>query len=151
MKFSEGAAAIVNFATSATVLPSAAELRLLDVLWRLGEGTIEDVLQASCEYPPRNYKTVQTVLRLMEAKKLVSHRLSGRAFVYQPQVMREQVNRLAIRTLVRRQFGGSRTELLLNMLEDQELKMAELEELETLIRRYRKSKQSPDRRADRNR
>lgn len=151
MKFSEGAAAIVNFATSAMVLPSAAELRLLEILWRLGEGTIEDVLQASCEYPPRNYKTVQTVLRLMETKKLVSHRLSGRAFVYQPQVMRDQVNRLAIRKLVKRQFGGSRTELLLNMLEDQELKVAELEELETLIRRYRKSKQSPDRRADRNR
>jgi len=32
------------------------------------------------------------------------------------------------------------------MLEDQELEVAELEELETLIRRYRKSKQSPDRR-----
>jgi predicted transcriptional regulator len=65
--------------------------------------------------------------------------------------MRDQVNRLAIRKLVKRQFGGSRTELLLNMLQDQELKVAELEELETLIRRYRKSKQSPDRRADRNR
>jgi predicted transcriptional regulator len=77
--------------------------------------------------------------------------LSGRAFVYQPQVMRDQVNRLAIRKLVKRHFGGSRTELLLNMLQDQELKVAELEELETLIHRYRKSKQSPDRRADRNR
>ena len=77
MKFSEGAAAIGNFATSAMVLPSAAELRLLEILWRLGEGTIEDVLQASCEYPPRNYKTVQTVLRRMEAKKLVSHRCAS--------------------------------------------------------------------------
>jgi BlaI family transcriptional regulator, penicillinase repressor len=138
-----------SFTTSAMVLPSAAELRLLEILWRLGEGTIEDVLQASCEYPPRNYKTVQTILRLMETKKLVSHRSSGRAFVYHPRVMRDQVNRLTIQRLVKRQFGGSRTELLLNMLEDQELELAELEELETLIRRYRKSKQSPDRRADR--
>ncbi len=133
------------------LLPSTCELPLLQVLWRLGKGTIDDILQALAEYPPRNYKTVQTVLRVMETKKLVSHSLSGRAFIYQPQVMRDQVNRLAIRTLVKRQFGGSRTELLLNMLEDQELKVAELEELETLIRRYRKSKQSPDRRADRNR
>ncbi len=150
LKLSGGAAAIKNVATSTMVLPSAAELRLLEILWRLGEGTIEDVLQASCEYPPPNYKTVQTILRLMETKKLVSHCSSGRAFVYQPRVMREQVNRLAIQRLVKRQFGGSRTELLLNMLEDQELELAELEELETLIRRYRKSKQSPDRRADRN-
>src|ERR1700730_14161912 len=101
MKFSEGVAAIGNVATSAMVLPSAAELRLLEILWRLGEGTIEDVLQGSCEYPPRNYKTVQTVLRLMETKKLVSHRLSGRAFVYQQQVMHQQVNRVALRRRVR--------------------------------------------------
>ncbi len=151
MKFSGGAAAIGSFATSAMVLPSAAELRLLEILWRLGEGTIEDVLQASNEYPPPNYKTVQTVLRIMETKKLVSHRSSGRAFVYQPLVMRDQVNRLSIQALVRRQFGGSRTELLLHMLEDPDFGAAELEKLETLIRRYRKSKQSTYRRPDRNR
>lgn len=141
----------ISFAASTVVLPSAAELRLLEILWYLGEGTIEDVLQASNEYPPPNYKTVQTILRIMETKKLVSHRLSGRAFVYQPRVMRDQVNRLSIQTLVKQHFGGSRTELLLNMLADQDFEAAELEELETLIRRYRKSKQSTDRRADRNR
>lgn len=133
------------------VLPSAAELHLLEILWRLGEGTIEDVLQASNEYPPPNYKTVQTVLRIMETKKFVSHRLSGRAFVYQPRVMRDQLNRLSIQTLVKRQFGGSRTELLLNMLEDPDCEAAELEELEAVIRRYRKSRQGSDRRVDPNR
>jgi predicted transcriptional regulator len=116
-------------------------------LWRLGEGTIEDVVQASGEDPPPNYKTVQTFLRIMEVRKLVTHRLSGRAFIYQPRVTREEVNRLSIQTLVKQNFGGSRTELLLNILEDEDFEAAELEELETLIRRYRKSRHTTDPRA----
>jgi BlaI family penicillinase repressor len=121
-------------------LPSLAEQRLLEILWRLREGTIEDILRASGENPPPNYKTVQTFLRIMETKKLVAHRSSGRAFIYQPLISRDEMKRLFIKKLVKQQFGGSRAELLLNMLEDQELKSTELEKLETLIRRYRKSK-----------
>jgi BlaI family transcriptional regulator, penicillinase repressor len=132
------------------VLPTPAELGLLEILWRLGEGTIEEVLEASGENPPPNYKTVQSFLRIMESKKLVRHRLRGRAFIYKPQVRREQVNRLSIRSLLKRHFGGSRTELLLNMLEDERIDAAELEELENLIHRYRKSKQGTERRSERN-
>lgn len=131
------------------VLPTAAELRLLEILWRLKEGTVEDLLEASGD-PAPNYKTVQSFLRIMEAKKLVSHRLRGRAFVFKPLVRRQQVNRLSIRALLKRHFGGSRSELLLNMLEDERIDAAELEELENLIRRYRKSKQLSERRPERN-
>lgn len=140
-----------SFASSTIVLPSTSELRILEILWRLGKGTIEDVLQASGENPPPNYKTVQTVLRIMETKRMVTHRLSGRAFAYQTRITRDQVIRLSIQNLVKQHFGGSRAELLLNMLEDQDLKAAEMEELETLIRRYRKSKQTVDPGPGRNR
>jgi BlaI family transcriptional regulator, penicillinase repressor len=132
------------------VLPTAAELRLLEILWRVREGTVEDIVEASGEDPAPNYKTVQTFLRIMETKRLVSHRLRGRAFVFKPLVRRDQVNRLSIRALLKRHFGGSRTELLLNMLEDERIDAAELEELESLIHRYRKSRQVSERRPDRN-
>jgi len=68
------------------VMPTAGEHELLEILWRLGEGTIDDILRGSGEIPPPNYKTVQTLLRIMESKRLVTHRLQGRAFVYKAQV-----------------------------------------------------------------
>ncbi len=68
------------------VIPTAAEFRLLEILWRLKEGTIEDFVRASETDSPLNYKTVQTVLRIMENKKFVTHSLRGRAFVYRPAV-----------------------------------------------------------------
>src|SRR3979490_10265 len=126
-----------------SVMPTAGEHELLEILWRLGEGTIDDILRGSGEIPPPNYKTVQTLLRIMEGKRLVTHRLQGRAFVYKAKVRRDQVNRLSISAMLQSHFGGSPTELFLNLLDDERINAAELQELEELIRRHRKQKQSP--------
>jgi BlaI family transcriptional regulator, penicillinase repressor len=120
------------------VMPTAAEFRLLEILWVLEEGTIDDLLQAS-EDSRLNYKTVQTVLRIMENKKFVSHSVRGRAFVYRPRVKRREVSRVSLRSLIQRYFRGSRTELLVNLLEDERIGNRELQELEGLIRSYRKT------------
>jgi BlaI family penicillinase repressor len=121
------------------VIPTTAEFRLLEILWVLEEGTIEDLLLASEKKSPLNYKTVQTILRIMENKKLVSHSTRGRAFVYRPRVKRHEVSRLSLRSLLQRYFRGSRTELLVNLLEDERIGNSELLELEGLVRNYRKA------------
>jgi predicted transcriptional regulator len=119
-------------------IPTAAEFRLLEILWRLGEGTIEDFLRASEGNDPLNYKTVQTVLRIMENKRFVTHSVRGRAFLYRPRVKRSEVNRSSLRSLLNRCFRGSRSELLVNLLENERIDATELQELERLIRSYRK-------------
>lgn len=121
------------------LIPTVAEFRLLEILWCLGEGTIEDFLRASEKDDPLNYKTVQTVLRIMENKKFVSHSVRGRAFVYRPRVKRNEVSRISLRSLLNRYFRGSRSELLVNLLEDERIDVDELEKLESLIRSYRKA------------
>ena len=125
------------------MLPTAGELRLLEILWLIGEGTVEDLLEASGKNPP-NYKTTQTLLRIMEEKKLVGHRLQGRAFLFRAKVTREQVTRVSVGNLISRFFGGSRAgllramRLLVNLLEDERIRADELEELEELIRRRKR-------------
>jgi BlaI family transcriptional regulator, penicillinase repressor len=128
--------------SEARLLPTAGEHKLLEILWRIREGTIEDVIEAAEQSPRPNYKTVQTMLRIMEGKKLVTHRVRGRAFVYQPRVARNRIGRLSIRSLLDRHFGGSRSELLLNLLDDEPIDPAELKDLEELIRHRREAKRS---------
>lgn len=76
---------------------------------------------------------------------MITHYLRGRAFVFEPRVQQEQVNRTSIRSLLQRHFGGSRAELLLNLLGDERIAPAELKELEELIRRRRHGKPLPRR------
>ena len=123
-----------------TVLPTRAELRILQVLWQLGQATVEEVVKHSHASPKPNYKTVQTLLRIMEQKGLVEHASRGRVFVFEPRVTREEVGQLSVRTLMEQNFGGSPAELLVNLLEAGPVEEAELDELENLIRNYRLQK-----------
>jgi predicted transcriptional regulator len=118
--------------------PTPGELRLLQVLWRIHEGTIEDIVMASGEGPPPNYKTVQAWLRIMERKGQVDHRQEGRAFVFRPLVSRPDVHRVSIRHFLTRYFTGSRTELLVELLSDERISREELRQLEGLVRDRRK-------------
>jgi len=120
-------------------IPTLAQFRLLEILWRLGEGSIEDLLRASGNDRPLNYKTVQTVLRIMENKKFVSHSLRGRAFVYRPRVKHREIRRVSLRSLLEKYFRGSRSELLVNLLEDERIEANELQELESLVRSRRRA------------
>lgn len=118
-------------------LPTRAEMRILQVLWEVGQATVEEVINHSSFSSRPNYKTTQTILRIMEEKGLVQHVSRGRVFVFTPCVTREQVGRLSVRTLMQQTFGGSPAELLVNLLEAGPVQEAELEELESLIRSYR--------------
>jgi BlaI family transcriptional regulator, penicillinase repressor len=124
------------------ILPTRAELRILHVLWEVGHGTVEDVISHSSLSPKPNYKTTQTILRIMEEKGLVKHESRGRVFVFTPCVTREEVGRLSVQTLLHQNFGGSPAELLVNLLEANPVNEAELEELEALIRKYRQKANS---------
>jgi predicted transcriptional regulator len=122
--------------------PTAAELRLLQILWDLEEGTVEDVVRAHSqrERERPNYKTTQTLLRIMEKKCFIRHEVRGRVFVFKPLVSRKKIDNLCVQALVSRNFRGSAAGLLLNLLESTPIEKQELDELEAYIREYRKSR-----------
>jgi BlaI family penicillinase repressor len=120
-------------------VPTAAEMRLLQILWDMEEGTVEDVVNAHSQKERPNYKTTQTLLRIMEKKRFIRHEARGRVFVFKPRVSRKKIDHLCVQTLVSRNFRGSAAGLLLNLLESTPIKKQELDELEAYIREYRKS------------
>ena len=119
-------------------VPTAAEMRLLQILWDLEEGTVEDVVNAHAEKDRPNYKTTQTLLRIMERKCFITHEAQGRVFVFKPLVSRKTIDNLSVQALVSRNFHGSAAGLMMNLLEISPIKKKELDELEAFIREYRK-------------
>jgi predicted transcriptional regulator len=111
---------------------------LLQVLWRIREGSIEDIVLASGKNPPPNYKTVQAWLRIMERKGQVDHRQEGRAFIFYPLINSSDLHRISVRHLLARHFAVSRSELLVALLSDERISSEELRKLEGLIRNRRK-------------
>lgn len=107
------------------------EARLMTVLWERGSATVADIVLAL--EPQANYSTVQTLLRILEKKGYVTHRKSGRAFIYSPVVDRQQARHSALRHLVARLFDGSPSLLVSNVLEQETLAPDELRRLKQLL------------------
>jgi BlaI family transcriptional regulator, penicillinase repressor len=126
-------------------VPTAAEMRLLQILWDRGEATVDDVVNAHPEKERPNYKTTQSLLRIMEQKGFIAHEARGRVFVFRPLVSRKTIDQLSVQALVSRNFRGSAAGLLINLLEASSIKKKELDELEAYIREYRKSHELGDR------
>src|SRR5882757_10558378 len=126
-------------------VPTPAEMRLLQVLWDREEGTVDDVVNAHPEKERPNYKTTQTVLRIMEQKGFIAHESRGRVFVFRPLVSKKVIDQISVQALVSRNFHGSAAGLLVNLLESSSIKKKELDELESLMREYRKRYELGDR------
>ena len=112
----------------------------MHVLWDCGEGTVEDVVGRLSSNPPANYKTVQSLLRIMEGKGFVRHTHRGRAFVFRPSVTRDEVGGSLAKRFLDRTFQGSASALMMNLLDRNPVSDQELEELEALIQDYRERK-----------
>jgi predicted transcriptional regulator len=110
-----------------------AELRLMEVLWRIGQGTVADVTEGVPKSTPLAYSTVLTTLRILETKGFVRHTKEGRAFVYRPLVGRDQAQDHAVVHLLKRFFDGSPEGLMLSLLERKKIKPDELKRLRKRI------------------
>ena len=58
---------------------TGAELRIMEVLWRRGSGTVQQVLEWLSS--PLAYNSVLTTVRVLERKGYVKHIKDGRAHV----------------------------------------------------------------------
>lgn len=109
--------------------PTDRELEILKVLWRLGEGSVRDVHERLKEESGLHFNTIQTQLRIMNEKQLVSHRLDGRTFIYKPLCSRQQVSSRFLHKV----FDGALDQLVLSMLSTRKIGAGELKELEKLV------------------
>ena len=118
--------------------PTDRELEILKILWELGEGSVRDVHVQLAEESGLHFNTIQTQLRIMDGKRLVSHRLDGRTFIYKPLCTRDQVSSRFLHKV----FDGAIDQLMLSMLSAEKIGAAELKELEKLVADARKQQQS---------
>lgn len=114
-----------------------AELRIMQVIWQNGPGTVQHILDALTytlsDSPALAYNTVLTTIRILERKGYVEHSKDGRAHVYRPLVEREEASRSEIRHLLSRFFQNSHEDLVLNILEDRGVAPDELARLRKML------------------
>ncbi len=111
------------------------ELEIMHVFWRHGEQSAADVRERlAATGPDLAYTTVATLVRILVDKEYLRQTNHHRPFTYRPLRTFHDVSKRILSDVVNRVFHGSRKELLLQLMEDEELTGAEREILERLVR-----------------
>lgn len=104
----------------------------MEVLWGLGEGTVEQVRQALPGRRPA-YTTVLSVLQKLEKSGWVRHRAEGRAYVYSAARSREQAGSSALWKFVDGVFRGDPLLLFEHLLDGDRIDDGDLAALRRMI------------------
>ncbi len=118
-----------------SVTLTEAELRIMNVLWQRGSGTVQQVLDSLPGRQTLAYNSVLTTIRILEKKGYVKHVKDGRVHIYVPVIERQEASRSEIHHLVSRFFKNSHEQLVLNILEDRGIDSAELARLRQMLER----------------
>lgn len=95
------------------------ELEILRVLWEMGEATTRQIQE---RLPgERHYNSVLTIIRVLERKGHVTHRVEGKSHVYRARQQPEKSRRKVLAHLIGQVFGGSPASLVLHLVETGEL------------------------------
>jgi BlaI family transcriptional regulator, penicillinase repressor len=119
------------------------EHQLMDILWKNGPGTAEQIREALAPRHVLKDSTIRTVLGRLREKGYVKHKVHGKAFVYSVVEKPRNVAVRAVRQIVDRFCDGSLEQLLIGLVENEVVDREELRELARKLSENPKQKQTP--------
>jgi len=114
---------------------SPAETEVLRLVWESEKATVQQVYDALPANRKVTYLTVATLLRRLEEKGYLKHRVRGKAFVYTPAAKKEEVISRTISDLVQRLFGGNPVPLMQHLALHSEISEEDIERLRDLAKK----------------
>ncbi len=112
---------------------SPAETEILRLVWQLNIATVQEV----CDNLPASrkiaYATVQTLLRRLEKKGYLKHRVRGKAHVFSPAVKKDLVIKRSVGDFLERLFGGDPIPLIQYLAKHGKIKAKDIDRLKKLL------------------
>lgn len=105
------------------------EHQLMEILWSRGSGTADQIREALAPRHVLKDSTIRTVLKRLQEKGYVQHKVEGKAFVYSGIEKPRNVAVRAVRQILDRFCDGSLEQLLVGMVENEVVDREELREL----------------------
>lgn len=123
---------------------SRREREILEILFRLGKATANDVRNALPQAPSDS--AVRSILRVLEEKGHITHEEDGKRYLYLPTQARDNAAQSALRNVVQTFFGGSLESAVKTFLShtDTHLSDAELDRMAEMITQARKQSASDE-------
>ena len=111
-----------------------AEEQVMQYLWQLEEGLVQDVRDCFDE-PKPSRTTVSTIIRILEVKGYVDHKAGGRGYTYYPLIQKEDYSRHQLFGIMKNYFNNSFSTMASFFARESNLSVQEMEVLLDEMRR----------------
>jgi BlaI family transcriptional regulator, penicillinase repressor len=112
---------------------------IFKVFWEIGEGAVTDVIEKLSDPKPA-YNTVSTVIKVLEKKGYLSHKVYGKTYVYYSIVSKKDYARFIFKDYLQGMFNNSVNQAVSFFVKQNKVSLSELEELKILIEEEIKKK-----------
>jgi len=119
-----------------------AEEQVMQVLWELKKGFVKDVIDKLPGKSKPAYNTVSTIIRILEKKGFVGHTDYGKTYEYYPLISKPEYTKHFMGSFMKNYFSNSYKHLVSFFTNENNLSLAELEELKKLMDREIKRKKT---------
>ena len=109
------------------------EEQIMQVVWRLKEAFIKDIIDELPE-PKPHYNTVATMVKILKDKGFLSDEKLGNTYRYTPLVTLEEYRKQDVANIKQKYFGNSFTKMITHFAKEENLSDDELEEIIHIIK-----------------
>ena len=110
-----------------------AELEIMQILWNIDRGFVNNILEAMPEPKPA-YNTVSTIVRILEKKGFVAHKSFGKSHEYYAVVDRQSYTRGFMSNVLNNFFGGSVGNMVSFLSHEKGISVSEADEIIKMLK-----------------
>jgi BlaI family transcriptional regulator, penicillinase repressor len=115
------------------IMPTDAEVEILQVLWESGPSTVRQVHEKLSSHSDRGYTTILKLMQIMADKGLVRRQEDQRAHVYIPNATAEQTQKKILNDVLKKVYSGSAGKLVMQALSAGKTTPEELDEIRSFL------------------
>ena len=109
------------------------ELELMNVLWKLGEATVRDVMADMPKERNIAYTSASTIIRILEQKGVVRSKKDGKAHIYIPKLKKPDYEAKTLHHVIDNVFDGAPSDLVRRLASGRQLSEAEKKEIKRIL------------------
>ena len=105
----------------AKVILTPNELEVMKIVWDLRAASVKNVHSILSVRKKVAYTTVLTIMGILESKGVLTHKTSGRAFIYRPLLSKHQAMHNQVTDVMERFFEGNAQKMVEYVRQDYDL------------------------------
>lgn len=109
------------------------QMKVMRVLWEKKRATAQEIIDELNKVEPVRRSTVQTFLRILERKGVISHDVDKRTFIFYPLVTKEEITEHAFHRFMNHVFEGSMEGLVSYIVNNEKISSKEMDKIKKLL------------------